>query len=115
MTDNNSLQASEQHYIEPEQLARALADAETVIRTYRRRFYPNKSFGSRLYALQVAENETAEIAALAAVRQAVRDMDGVYALKACAQDGQLCITLLINGTEGVVRLPLNENNDGNHG
>lgn len=73
--------------------------------TQRRRFYPDKSYGSYIHG---EGREPLEEYILAFARQALGSFDGVFA-KSAQKDGQeIKITLIINGSEKEVILPIEE-------
>lgn len=80
-----------------------LQNAFTAINTQRKKFYPNKDFGS--YIKQNA-NIPAEEYAFAYACQAVDGIDGVYVKSAKAENGNITINLILNDKEGEVSVKL---------
>ena len=76
-----------------------LQNAFVAINTRRKRFYPNKNFGS-----YIKENALtpAEEYAFAYASQAVDGIDGVYVKGAELKDGKIKIKLILNNKEGEV-------------
>ena len=104
MTFNQTGVEVENSFIEIEGLIRALKNAFIVLTAERGKFYPNKSFGSRLQTVK----EPAAAYALAYAREALDGMDGVYALKAEPMGRVIQVTLLVNNEKGMVNITLNE-------
>lgn len=74
-----------------------------ALNTLRGRFYPNKSFGSRIrQGLSLPENEYA----FALACQALEGLDGVIVKAARVENGNALISLIINGKEKEVNIVL---------
>lgn len=71
------------------------------IKARRRRFYPNKNFGSHIGDISTQPYEER---ALAFAQQALDGLDGVYALGVRKTDGGAVLKLLINRREYEVEL-----------
>lgn len=76
---------------------------QLLLRLPREKYYPDKNFGSFLYALNAVPFED-QLLALA--RQALADVDGVFVRTADINGGQVVFTMLLNGEERQVRLSL---------
>ena len=77
-----------------------------AMRNPRGRFYPDKNFGSTLYALEDAENTRA---LLAAARQAVRELDGVFVKSASVDENSAVFEIYINNEKRRVSIELEQN------
>lgn len=87
-------------------LEELLQNAFVAVNTRRRRFYPNKSFGS--YIKETAALPLEEYA-FAFASQATDGIDGVYVKSAERVSGGVKIKLLLNDTEGEVVIALEDN------
>mgnify|MGYP000117529363 FL=1 len=76
-------------------------NARRVIQTYRGAFYPDPNYGSKINTVC---DEPRALFALCFARQAVCDMDGVYALSAEETDGRYKLTLSVNGLKRQVKI-----------
>lgn len=65
----------------------------------RGKFYPNKSFGSRIHSIN---QQPYDEYALCYARQAVDEIDGVYIKSVKHQDKQIIFTVSVNDAEGEV-------------
>ncbi|MCR5206855.1 MAG: hypothetical protein K6C14_00070 [Eubacterium sp.] len=83
-----------------------LQNAFTALNTRRGRFYPNKSFGSRIKELN---REPADKYAFIYAAEALDGLDGVTVKSAELENGRAVISLLINDTEGQVSIRLENN------
>lgn len=75
--------------------------ARRAIQTGRGEFYPDPGYGSKISEITSAPEE---LYALCFARQAVCEMDGVYALCAEKADGGYKLTLSLNGSERQVMI-----------
>ncbi len=81
-------------------------NAQVVLTAKRRKFYPNKNFGSHIYS---THGEPIEAYLELAARQAVDTVDGVYIKSVSYSDNKATIVLTANDTERTVIIS-NESN-----
>ena len=80
-------------------------NALLALTSQRHRFYPDFDYGSYIYK---GSREPVEEYFLTYARQALAELDGVFAKSAEADGETVTITLLINDTEREVVLPIEE-------
>lgn len=81
-----------------------LQTVRVVLRTHRRRFYPDKSFGRRL----LSSCEPVEQYALEYARQALDGVSAVYVKSAERHGNGVVLTLIINNEERQVTMEIDE-------
>lgn len=91
------------HYGFPDWHKSALNDVLLAIRTERGSFYPDKNYGADLNSV-LGEQE--EIAVLSCARQAVYHFNGIYIKKVSASKAGFKFTVIANGFEGEVFVPI---------
>lgn len=80
---------------ETEYIDALLQTVSLALKTERESFYPDKNFGSHIFALSDSNAEFA----LSRARQAVHNLNGVYIKSARAQTDGFEFTVLINNKE----------------
>ncbi len=93
------------HLREVDGLDTLLQSAWIALRAERRRFYPDKEFGSRICQ---AQNEPLTETLTAYAAEALERVDGVYVVKTECSGSSAVFTLLLNGHERQVSIDLND-------
>ncbi|MBR3148973.1 MAG: hypothetical protein IKF64_02295 [Eubacterium sp.] len=83
-----------------------LQNAYVLLKSKRGQFYPNKNFGSKIYAI---DSEPADEYLRAYAEQALASLDGVYVKSARFENGTAVIRLVLNNKEGLVRINFENN------